>query len=129
MNGPSIFPLLILVVVELAIAAFLLISMWKVFTKAGKPGWACIVPFYNYYVMVEIGKKPTWWFGMMFVPFANIVFMIMILNGISKSFGKSEGFTVGLVLLPYVFYAILAFGDAKYLYAEKELKGDLLDDI
>lgn len=103
--------------------------MWKIFTKAGKEGWASIVPFYNFYVMVEISKKPTWWFGMMFVPFANIVFMIMIMNGISKSFGKSEGFTVGMLFLPYVFYPILAFGDAQYVDAEKSNNKDLLDSF
>lgn len=108
--------------------ALMIISMWKIFVKANKPGWAAIVPFYNSYVMVEIAKKPTWWFGMMFVPLANFVFIIMIINGLVKNFGKSEGFTVGVIFLPYVFFPILAFGDAKYIDSEKVSSQDLLDN-
>ena len=129
MNAIGVFAILIFVLIYFGIIALMIISMWKIFTKAGKEGWASIVPFYNFYVMVEISKKPTWWFGMMFVPFANFVIMIMIMNGISKSFGKSEGFTVGMVFLPYVFYPILAFGDAQYVDAEKEENKDLLDSF
>jgi hypothetical protein len=90
-------------------------SMWKVFTKANQPGWAAIVPIYNMLVMLEVAKKPTWWIAMMFIPIANFVFLIMTFNGISKNFGKDEGFTVGLVLLGVVFWPILAFSDAKYV--------------
>ncbi len=112
----------------IGIIALMIISMWKIFVKANQPGWAAIVPFYNYYVMIEIAKKPTWWFGMMFVPLANIVFIIMIINRLVKNFGKSEGFTVGVIFLPYVFFPILAFGDAKYIDSEKVSSQDLLDN-
>lgn len=97
----------------LAITIFLIAAQWKVFTKAGQPGWACIVPFYNIYIMTKIGGKPWWWiFLVMFVPF---VFSIWLVNMISKSFGKDEGFTVGLILLGIIFWPILGFGSAKYL--------------
>jgi Na+/melibiose symporter-like transporter len=97
----------------LAIVIFLIAAQWKVFTKAGQPGWACIVPFYNIYIMTKIGGKPWWWiFLVMFIPF---VFSIWLVNMISKSFGKDEGFTVGLVLLGIIFWPILGFGSAKYL--------------
>ena len=112
----------------IGIIALMIISMWKIFVKANQSGWAAIVPFYNYYVMIEIAKKPTWWFGMMFVPLANIVFTIMIINALVKNFGKSEGFTVGVIFLPYVFFPILAFGDAKYIDSEKISSQDLLDN-
>jgi hypothetical protein len=112
----------------IGVIALMIVSMWKIFVKANQPGWAAIVPFYNYYVMVEIAKKPTWWFGMMFVPLANFVFMIMIINGLVKNFGKSEGFTVGIIFLPYIFFPILAFGDAKYIDCEKMVSQDLLDN-
>ena len=97
----------------LVIAIFLIAAQWKVFTKAGQPGWACIVPFYNIYIMTKIGGKPWWWlFLVMFIPF---VFSIWLVNMISKSFGKDEGFTVGLLLLGIIFWPILGFGSAKYL--------------
>ena len=110
-----------------AIIALMIVSMWKIFVKANQPGWASIVPFYNAYVMVEIAKKPTWWFGMLFVPLVNFVFMIMIINALAKNFGKSEGFTVGIIFLPYVFFPILAFGDARYIDQETKFRQDLLD--
>ena len=93
----------------------LIASMWRVFKKAGQPGWACIVPIYNYIVMLKIAGKPAWWVAIiLLVPVLNIVFLIMMFNGISKAFGKGAGFTVGLVLLGIIFFPILAYSSAKY---------------
>ena len=102
-----------LIVFWCAIAIFLIAAQWKVFVKAGQPGWACIIPIYNYYIMTKIGGKPGWWtILMLFLPF---IFYIWVINMISKSFGKEEGFTIGLLLLGIVFWPILGFGSAKYL--------------
>ncbi|WP_268225021.1 DUF5684 domain-containing protein [Sinomicrobium oceani] len=89
-------------------------GMWKTFEKVGKPGWAAIIPIYNLVVLVEIVGKPTWWVVLLIVPCVNYVALVWLSNLLSKSFGKSEGFTVGLVLLPFVFYPMLGFGDATY---------------
>jgi len=95
-----------------AISLLVIIAEWKVFVKAGQPGWACIIPIYNIYIMTKIGGKPWWWiFLVLFIPF---VFSIWLTNMISKSFGKDEGFTVGLILLGVVFWPILGFGNTKY---------------
>ena len=110
-----IIAILFFFIIYFGIIALMIISMWKVYEKANKPGWAAIVPVYNLIIMLEIAKKPTWWVAMYFVPFANIVFMIMTMNGVSKNFGKDEGFTVGMVLLGVVFWPILAFGSAQYV--------------
>lgn len=91
------------------------IGMWKAFAKAGKPGWAALIPIYNYIVMLEITGKPLWWCILMLFPCTAFIFLIWNTNLISKSFGKSEGFTVGLILLPIIFWPILGFGDAQYL--------------
>ncbi|HEY4205729.1 MAG TPA: DUF5684 domain-containing protein [Puia sp.] len=99
----------------LAIVIFLIASMWKVFEKAGQSGWACIIPIYNTYIMLKIGGKPWWWLLMMLIPIVNIVYAIWMYNMISKSFGKDEGFTVGLLLLSFIFWPILGFGSATYL--------------
>jgi hypothetical protein len=92
-----------------------IVSQWIIYQKAGKPGWACIIPFYNIYVLLQIVGKPWWWLLLMLIPGVNIVFAIWAVNMLSKSFGKSEGFTVGLLLLGIIFYPILAFGGARYL--------------
>ena len=101
--------------VILAIAVFLIICQWKIYAKAGKPGWASIIPIYNIVILLEIVKKPIWWLLLMLIPVVNVVIAILIMIELAKVFGKDGGFTVGLILLPYVFYPILAFGDAKYI--------------
>jgi hypothetical protein len=93
---------------------FIIASMWKVFTKAGQPGWACLIPIYNIYIMTKIAGKPGIWVLWMIIPLVNIVFMIWLYNMISKSFGHDEGFTVGLILLGIIFWPILGFGPSKY---------------
>ncbi|MGS2738544.1 DUF5684 domain-containing protein [Sinomicrobium sp. M5D2P17] len=98
----------------LALIVLTIAGMWKTFEKAGKPGWAAIVPIYNIVILVEIVGKPMWWIALLFVPCVNIVANIWLTNLLSKSFGKSEGFTIGLIFLPFVFYPMLGFGDAKY---------------
>lgn len=88
--------------------------MWKVFTKAGKPGWAAIVPIYNTIVILEIVGKPIWWIILCLIPFVNIIVFLIILNELSKCFGRGVGTTLGLVFLPFIFWPILGFGSAQY---------------
>jgi uncharacterized protein DUF5684 len=97
-----------------AVIVIMFASMWKIFEKAGRPGWEGIIPIYNVYIMTKIVGKPGWWVIMFFIPILNIVFMIWLYNMLSKSFGKEEGFTIGLILLGFIFFPILAFGDAQY---------------
>jgi uncharacterized protein DUF5684 len=92
-----------------------LIGMWKAFEKAGKPGWAAIVPFYNLWVLVEISGKPSSWFFMILcIPCAGIVFLILADIEVAQKFGQGAGFGVGLALLGIVFWPILGFGSAEY---------------
>jgi hypothetical protein len=93
----------------------MIIAMWRIYEKAGQPGWAAIIPIYNILVLLKIIGKPGWWFLMFFIPIVNIIFMVWMYNLLSKSFGKSEGFTVGLIFLGFVFFPMLAFGTAEYI--------------
>jgi hypothetical protein len=101
--------------VYFAVLVFVIVAMWKLFTKAGEPGWYSIIPIWSTIVLLKIVGRPMWWFLLFFVPVVNIVIMIIVLNDLSKSFGKGVGFTVGLVLLPYIFMLILGFGGSPYL--------------
>jgi hypothetical protein len=101
--------------VWLALGILMIAAMWKVFAKAGKPGWAAIVPIYNLIVLLEIVGKPLWWVVLMFIPVVNLVVGIIVLLELAKAFGKGAGFAIGLLLLPIVFYPILGFGNATYL--------------
>jgi hypothetical protein len=109
----SLFVFLILFV--LVIAVFFFIVYWRIFEKAGRPGWESLIPVYNNFIMMKIIGKPWWWLVLMCIPFVNIIFIVWSVNMLSKSFGKDEGYTVGLLLLSIVFYPMLAFGDAKYI--------------
>lgn len=106
----------------LALIVFFIIVRWRIYQKAGFEGWESIIPIYSFLVMLKIVGKPWWWLLMLFIPIVNIVYIIWTINMLSKSFGKDEGFTVGLILLGIVFYPILAFSDAKYLgpYGDQE---------
>ena len=103
-----------MIVLWLSIIVFAILSQWKVFEKAGQPGWACLIPFYNIIILLKIANKPWWWIFMFFIPIANIVFMIMMIHRISLSFGKGAGFTVGLLFLSIIFWGILAFDKSEY---------------
>jgi hypothetical protein len=101
-------------IIWLAVMVLMLVSLWKVFTKAGQPGWGVLIPFYNLYLMLTIAGKPAWWIILFFVPIANLVVGILTLIGLAQNFGKGGGFVVGMIFLPIIFYPILAFGDATY---------------
>ena len=121
----------------LGLAVFQIIVMWKLFTKAGQPGWAAIIPIYNLIVFIQIAKKPTWWVIWFFAPVllgllagvlppflflilnlvavvGLIVFAILLQVGIAKAFGQGAGFAVGLIFFNIIFMAILAFGNYQY---------------
>ena len=104
LGGFAIFGILMM-----AVGILMLVSMWKVFTKCGKPGWASIVPLYNMFVLTEIAGV-AWWYILLFcVPIANLYAMFVIYNNIAQKFGKSTGFTIGMMIVPFVFWPMLAF--------------------
>ncbi len=102
---------------------------WKVFEKAGKESWKGLIPIYQFYVIIEIVGRPTWWFWViaasyigMLIPVLNFiawiplfVMILLVALDMARCFGKSNGFGIGLWLLSFVFYPILGFGDARYL--------------
>ncbi|MBU6323995.1 MAG: signal peptidase I [Bacteroidetes bacterium] len=106
---------LILIFSVLAFTLLMLAASWKIFTKAGKPGWASIVPVYNAVVLLEIVGKPAWWILLWLIPGVNIVVIIIVYHRLALSFGKDILFAIGMIFLPFLFFPILAFGNAQYL--------------
>lgn len=104
----------LILILILAIISLMVVSMWKIYTKAGMEGWECIVPIFSTYILTKIVNKPGYWTILMLIPYVNIVFSIWVANRLSKSFGKGVGFTIGLILLPLIFYPILGLGDSEY---------------
>lgn len=101
-------------IVWLAIAILMIASMWKVFVKAGKPGWAAIIPIYNFVVLCEIAGKPAWWVVLLFIPVVNFIIIIILSIALAKKFGKGTGYGLGLAFLGVIFYPMLGFGSAQY---------------
>lgn len=105
--------------IYLAFILLIVVSCWKLFEKAGKPGWAAIVPIYNIIVLLEIVGKPVWWVVLFLIPCVGLVIAILVAIELAKAFGKGAGFGIGIALLGFVFLPMLAFGDAKYIGPQK----------
>jgi ABC-type sulfate transport system permease subunit len=97
-----------------AVIILLIASIWKVFSKAGQPGWASIIPIYNVYIMCKVAGRPGWWVLLMLIPLVNVIIGIILNVDISKGFGKGVGFAIGMIFLPFIFWPILGFGSAQY---------------
>jgi hypothetical protein len=97
--------------IVLALVLLLVVAMWKVFERAGEPGWAALVPIYNLYILTRVAQMSGWWLLAAFVPIFNIIFCFATSMGVAKRFNRSTGFGIGLALLPFIFYPMLAWGD------------------
>lgn len=106
--------MIVLIVFYVLFLVLMFASSWVVFTKAGEPGWAIFVPIYGAIVFCRICGKPWWWIFLLMLPFVNLVCIVLLYIDLAKAFGKDIGFAIGLLLLGFVFFPILAFGDAEY---------------
>jgi hypothetical protein len=113
--GLSIFFILIF-----ALMIYTYVCRWKIFTKSGQEGWKALIPIYNTLILLDIIKKPRWQIFLYLLFPVSFVILIIHFNELSKAFGKDSAFTVGLILLSPIFFGILAFGDAKYIFAEED---------
>ena len=113
-NAAGAIGMIVFLVIYLAIIVVVLAGFWKMFEKAGQPGWGAIVPFYNMYLMCKIAGRPGWWLILLLIPYVNFIFWIIVLLDLAKSFGKGVGFAVGMILLGAIFIPILGFGSAEY---------------
>ncbi len=102
-------------IIYIALIVLFVAAMWIVYRKANQPGWAVIIPIYNYIVMFRIIGRPWWWLLLMLIPLVNFVIAIMVMLDLAKSFGKGTGFAIGLIFLAPIFILILAFGSARYV--------------
>ena len=105
---------MVISVAAIIFSILLIVGIWKVFNKAGEPGWMSLIPFLNSYKLFKIAWGNGWLFLLCFIPIVNIVVGIMVSIKLARAFGKGTGFAVGLILLPSIFYIILGFSDAVY---------------
>ena len=101
--------------VILAISLVCIAGLWKVFTKAGQPGWAVLIPFYNTYILLKIAGRPGWWLVLYLIPIVNFIIIIIVAIDIAKAFGQSTAWgVIFLVLLSAIGYLMLGFGSYRY---------------
>ena len=106
----------VMMIVFLAIAVVFLVGLWKVFVKAGQPGWACLVPFYNAYILLKIAGRPGWWLILFLIPLVNIAVALVVAIDVAKAFGQGAGFGIVLLfLLGGIGYLVLGFGNYRYV--------------
>lgn len=106
---------LISAIIPILIALFFIIAAWKIYAKAGQPGWGCLIPIYNLYLWMKIAGKPGWWLILYFIPLVNIVIAIIVTLAVGKAFGKSTAFSVFLLMIfSFIGIPILGYGKAVY---------------
>ena len=94
---------------------FMIATMWRLFSKAGESGWKSLIPIYSAIVFQRILGRPGWWVLLMMVPVVNLAIAIIECFDLARVFGKGAGYAIGLMLLGPLFFALLAFGPAKYV--------------
>jgi hypothetical protein len=114
-GGAAAVIAIVQMLLQLAILILVLAGMWKAFVKAGKPGWAAIIPIYNIIVLLEIVGKPIWWVILCFIPCVNIVIILLLCIEVAKCFGKDAVFGILLFLFGFICWPILGFGSAQYV--------------
>lgn len=90
------------------------LPLWFIFKKAGQEQWKALIPIYNWVVVLEIIGRPVWWIILFLIPCVNFIVWIVVSYDLARSFGYGLGFTIGLVLLSWIFLMILAFDQSTY---------------
>jgi len=111
--------------VGVAVMVLMFAAVWKIFTKAGQPGWKCLVPIYGAVVFLRIVGRPGWWFLLLCIPFVNLFLSLALCIDLARVFGKGGGYAAGLAFLTPVFLLMLAFGEAQYKTAKPKLSPEL----
>ncbi len=110
----SIVALMILLLILLLAFGFgiaWIVAVWKIFAKAGQPGWAVLIPIYNMVAFLKVVQRPLWWLVLLFIP----IIPLILCFDLSRVFGKGGLFGLGLVLFNPIFTMILGFGSAEYV--------------
>ena len=122
--------LAVIIIFSLALSILVIVAQWKIFTKGKQPGWASLIPIYNQYIMCKMVGVNPWWIlivfcasflgiipiiGALIVLAVSIYFTILLNVSLARAFGKEDAFAIGLILLPIVFYPILAFGQNEFV--------------
>jgi hypothetical protein len=102
------------IIAPLAVTVVIFAGFWKTFEKAGEPGWAAIIPIYNFYILTKISDNAWWWVILFFIPVIQVFALAKISIDVAGKFGKGILFGLGLTFLSFIFFPLLGFGGARY---------------
>ena len=100
--------------IQFVIGILIIVAFWRIFVKAGYPGWQALIPILNTVRMFQMGGRSGWWTLLVFVPLGNIVAYVMLVLGVCKAFGKGTGYALLCIFFPFIGFPMLGFGDATY---------------
>lgn len=112
--GNSSHPMLVLVF-TIILALILIASTWRIFMKAGIPGWCAVIPLYNNYKLCYLAMGHGLLFVLFFIPIVNVLFSFIMYTFLARAYGKGFLFGMGLVFFPFIAFPILGFGRSRYL--------------
>jgi hypothetical protein len=101
----------------LGIFAYILsvIGLAGIFKKSGQPVWAAFIPIVNEYFLLKTVGRPGWWLLiLLFVPCLNIIFGLIVLYDLSKSFGHGIGMFILLIIFSLLTLIYLGFSQDQY---------------
>lgn len=102
------------------------VGMYKLFEKAGEPGWAALVPFYNAFVVVKIVGAPKWWLVAMFIPVVHFFIIAGMLIEFNKSFGQYKFIdNAAAIIVAYIYYPYLASKNPEYVHQSWAVQNDI----
>jgi len=82
---------------------------YPLFEKAGIPGWKALIPYYNFYIWVQLIEKSYWWYLWLIIPFINVFTFMLLTIELIKGFGKTNTSDQAFVaLFPFVYFPWLA---------------------
>jgi uncharacterized membrane protein YhaH (DUF805 family) len=112
MDTAAMMPMLLC---SLAAAVVMIAAMWRIFSKAGRPGWAAIIPIYNTIVLLDVAGKPWWWIILFFIPLVNFIVALVVIYELAQSFGYGLGMFLVLLFFSPIGILWLGFGPAEYV--------------
>jgi ABC-type sulfate transport system permease subunit len=107
-------------IIALVVLVMMVAALWRIYTKAGRPGWTTLIPFYNTWVLLKIVDRPTWWLVLFFIPLVNVVVGVIVYFDLVKAFGKGIGMLLAILFLPFIGFPVLAFGNSTYTQPKRD---------
>ena len=100
--------------IAVIISIIFIIGQWKLYEKAGFPGWASIIPIYNQYVLIKMATGSGLGLLFCFIPCVGIFYLFYVYYKLALAFGQGTCFAICMIFFTPIFFLILGFGNYQY---------------